>query len=148
MFFPGNLLRLNTIGSKKEFNKKFSNFMMQKGSEINTLIYRDRDATEHSIQVNKKCEDNGFDIYSYENMETDNLYELIVKTKIFETIFGSYSLHHFVAVTIEALNLPLEEQPWFFGNISDTELLALASGTFLLGQRLVKPNGQPTFHIN
>jgi hypothetical protein len=63
-------------------------------------------------------------------METDNLYELIVKTKIFETIFGSYSLHHFVAVTKEALNLPLEEQPWFFGNISDTELLALASGTF------------------
>jgi hypothetical protein len=34
----------------------------------------------------------------------------------------------YVALTKEVLDLPLEEQPWFVGSISDTDRQALAAG--------------------
>lgn len=136
--------------SKKEFKKKLCNFTVQMGPDQGTIIYRDRAMKEHEIQF-KKTALNGLTIYCYEDMKTENLYELIVKTNLFITIFGSYSLHHFVAVTKEALKLPHYEQPWFFGSISQTEVTALASGTsskILFGQRLVKHHRTPKFAAN
>jgi hypothetical protein len=65
----------------------------------------------------------------FEGTETDNLNALIVNTSLHQKIFNTYP-HQLVAVTEEVLNMPLEEQPWFFGNISDVEKAAVASGTF------------------
>lgn len=65
--------------------------------------------------------------YTYEDLTTTNIYELVVKTSLGTQILRSFP-HQFVAVTDHALNLPFEEQPWFFGNISYEEAKNIVSG--------------------
>lgn len=102
---------------------------MKKGrGDYRTIVYRNRDDSEHEISI--RCKSDKSLGYGYEDFETDNLYELILRTSLFEKIFSTYS-HQVVAVTNEALSLPLEDQPWFFGNISEADVLAFASGTDL-----------------
>lgn len=94
------------------------------------IIYRNRHNTAH-YEITFNCKNINIDtlIYEYEDKETNNIYELILRTSLFEKMFGEFP-RSFVAITNEALNLPLEEQPWFFGNISDTKVNALATGKY------------------
>lgn len=124
-------MNFTTLGSKSELKKGFTNYYLTKKKDGTTiLIYRDRDATQHEISlVTNTNAPNGPYIYCYEDIATENLNELIVKTSLHQKIFRTYS-RQLVAVTDEVLKLPLEEQPWFFGNISDTQIISAASGKF------------------
>ena len=65
--------------------------------------------------------------YTYEGLATKNIYKLIVKTSLGEQFLRSFP-HQFVAVTKQSLSLPFEEQPWFFGDISEEEAKSVLCG--------------------
>lgn len=66
--------------------------------------------------------------YQYDGFTTLNLYELILKTNMFYQIYSTYPLQH-VALTVEALDLPPDQQPWFFGILTREEIQALRERT-------------------
>ena len=128
----GELLFASKLGSAIKFKKYYSNFNIKNRSDFCTIKFRHRNSTQQNeIHIPKKrnLTEDGPNIYKYESFKTENLYRLILQTSLLDKIFGSY-LHQFVAVTKESLNLHLEEQPWYFGNITDTQKFAIASGTF------------------
>jgi hypothetical protein len=67
--------------------------------------------------------------YVYGDYRSSNIYDMIVSTQIGEEIFRPFP-HQLVAITEEALNLPLEEQPWFFGNLKKEAIRKLMDCTF------------------
>jgi hypothetical protein len=95
------------------------------------ISYYDSKSKRHEIEIPSRP-DVG---YTYEGLATKNIYKLIVKTSLGEQFLRSFP-HQFVAVTKQSLSLPFEEQPWFFGNISEEEaksvLCGAASNTFFL----------------
>jgi hypothetical protein len=48
----GNLIHFTKLGSKNELNKGFTNlYLKKKNASCTTLIYRDRDSTQHEISL-------------------------------------------------------------------------------------------------
>jgi hypothetical protein len=90
-----------------------------RGSENYDIYYYDRKRTKHVITITKRDEE-----FQYEDFKTKNLYELIVRTNIFNQIYSTFPYQH-VALTVESFNLPLDQQPWFFGALTKSEIDAL-----------------------
>jgi hypothetical protein len=123
IFVPeGELLNMDCIEQHKAFNRKFSNFYVEpKTDSTSSLIYRERNGTKHQIEIGRRLDQSGDSIshvYSYENMETKNMNELLVRTSLATRIFSSFP-HQYIAVTKELLELPYEQQPWFRGIITE-----------------------------
>lgn len=85
------------------------------------ISYFDSKANLHEITVQNLP-------FIYEGVSAANLYELIVKTSLADKFLRTFP-HQFVAVTKEALDMPFDEQPWFFGNISQEEAKSILIGT-------------------
>eukprot|EP00029_Vermamoeba_vermiformis_P007864 TRINITY_DN3522_c0_g1_i2.p1 TRINITY_DN3522_c0_g1~~TRINITY_DN3522_c0_g1_i2.p1 ORF type:complete len:586 (+),score=77.15 TRINITY_DN3522_c0_g1_i2:76-1833(+) len=110
----GQLIKVDKPPTKQEYNKCQSNYWFD--SQKNIIYFREGQKKEKSIQLSAN---NGK--YQYEGVISDNIYEIIIRTSIFSTIFGSSSDSH-VAVTEESLKLPFEQQPWFVGIVEKDEL--------------------------
>ncbi len=93
-----------------------------------TVHYRDVDDKKHEIKIQKQG-----DQFIFEEFCTNNFYELLMRTSLFEKIFKTFP-HQFVAITREAQELPIEEQPWFFGCITDAEVRHLLKGNSFVEQ--------------
>lgn len=90
----------------------------------NTIKYMTNKAVEKSIEISGNAQDGTL---AYQGFSTTNYYELICRTSLFEEIFGTFP-NQYVAITDTVLKLPLEQQPWFFGNISNDEAEAKLTG--------------------
>lgn len=125
----GEITHLKLTGSKSQLTMGSSNMCVQdKHADRCLITYRERYRREyHEILIKKKTDDTGV-TYTFDEVTTSNLYELIVKPSLAEKIFRTYP-HMYVAITKEALDLPLDEQPWFVGYLEDDyERKELASG--------------------
>jgi hypothetical protein len=133
--FLGELLNMDCIEQHRAFNRKFSNFYVEpKTDSTSSLIYRERNGTKHQIEIGRRLDQSGDSIshmYSYENMETKNMYELLVRTSLATRIFSSFP-HQYIAVTKELLELPYEQQPWFRGIITEKGRRAVGTGKDLI----------------
>jgi len=87
------------------------------------ISYYDNKAVRHHFEINIKDGQ-----YTYEGQQTKNIYELLVNTSLGEKFLRSFP-HQFVAVTDRALQLPKEEQPWFFGSIDEDEAKNILLGS-------------------
>ena len=126
---------MDCIEQHRAFNRKFSNFYVEPNTDAtSSLIYRERNGTKHQIEIGRRLDqssDSISNVYSYENMETKNMYELLVRTSLATRIFSSYP-HQYIAVTKELLELPYEQQPWFRGIITEKGRRAVGTGKELI----------------
>jgi hypothetical protein len=111
---------------KGDFKKLKPNFIetnfVLPNDEKYQITYIDAKSATKVIQFAKKGNQ-----YQYEGLSTPNLYELFVRTSIFSQILDSFP-HQHVAFTEEAMKLPVEQQPWFFGALTDEEVERIVSG--------------------
>jgi hypothetical protein len=116
----GRLINVPNHPTKQAFNKGQSDFWFD--TQKNIIYFREGQKKEKSIQIEFNQGK-----YQYEGIISENIYEIIVRTSLFSSIFGS-SGDDFVAVTEESMKLPFEEQPWFIGAVDKGELKEIEQG--------------------
>jgi hypothetical protein len=119
-YLIGQLIETKNLPAKQQFTKGQSNFWFD--TQKNIIYFREGQKKEKSIQIG--CNQGK---YQHEGIISENIYEIIVRTSLFNSIFGS-SEDDFVAVTEESMKLPFEEQPWFIGAVDKGELKDIAEG--------------------
>lgn len=132
MHLLGELLPISIFCKRTHYyNNKSNVFTRDTNGDERIITYRERFSKEQiEISIKKSIADDEKTLFSYEDISTSNFYELIFKSSLAEKLFGTYP-HVYVALTKEALELPIDEQPWFFGEISVNEQRVLEAGTRL-----------------
>ncbi len=106
------------------------------------ITYFDNKAVRSDFEIDRNSQGQ----FTYEGMTTENIYELLVNTSLAEKLLRNFP-QQFVAVTDRALNLPYEEQPWFFGGISDEEAANIVLGTFIIGNMIIRSGPKKTENL-
>lgn len=129
-FILGKLITVNKPPTKQLYEKGLSDFWFDSTKNI-IYYYQEvgQQKKEKSIQLSFHEGK-----YQYEGITSNNLYEVIVRSSLFSTLFGHGEQH--VAVTEESMKLPYEEQPWFIGGVDGAELKEIEHG-----KRKVKLSG-------
>ena len=96
--------------TKQLYDKGLSNFWFD--LQKNIIYFREGEKEARSSQITLKDGK-----YEYGTIISSNIYDIIARSSLYSTIFSGPDQH--VALTEEALKLPLEDQPWFIGAVTE-----------------------------